>query len=84
MKSSNQKASTTIEPSSFSPTLNSEILVGLVTLPMLVGMVSVRAIAEGLRELGSLSEEIFRGDRLPLLEFSNLPTAKRSDTSYTD
>ncbi|MCY7320509.1 MAG: hypothetical protein LH660_01570 [Phormidesmis sp. CAN_BIN36] len=83
MKSSNQKAST-IEPSSFSPTSDPKVLIGLITLPMLVGMVGVRAIAEGLRELGSLSEEIFRGDRLPLLEFSNLPTAGRSDTSYTD
>ncbi|WP_073069867.1 hypothetical protein [Phormidesmis priestleyi] len=81
MESSDQKVSP-IEPSSFG--LDSEVLIGLVALPVLAGMVGVRALAEGLRELGSLSEEIFRGDRLPILEF-NLPTAERSsDTNYTD
>ena len=84
MESANQKVST-IEPASLSSTSDPKVLIGLVTLPVLIGMVGVRALAEGLRELGSLSEEIFRGDRLPLLEFSNSPTAKPpSDTSYTD
>ena len=69
----------------FKFSLDAKILVGLATVPVLAGMVGVRALAEGLRELGSLSEEIFRGDRLPVLEFSNLPTAKPlSDTNDTD
>ncbi len=66
MESSNQIS--TIEPSGFG--LDPEILIGLAVLPVLAGMVGVRALAEGLRDLGSLSEEIFRGDRLPILEFS--------------
>jgi len=82
MKSSNQKVSA-IEPPGFS--LDSEILVGLVTVPVLAGMLGVRALAKGLRDLGSLSEEIFRGDRLPILEFSEPSTAEPlSDTNYTD
>ncbi len=65
--------------------IESKVLVGLTTLPVLAGMVGVRALSEGLRELGSLSEEIFRGDRLPILDFSTLPTANPlSDTNDTD
>jgi hypothetical protein len=55
-----------------------EILVGLAMVPMLMGMVGVRAIADGLQELGALSEEIFRGDRLPVLDVSNSQTPEVS------
>jgi hypothetical protein len=58
--------------------IDPEILVGLAMVPMLMGMVGVRAIADGLQELGSLSEEIFRGDRLPVLDVSNSQTPEVS------
>jgi hypothetical protein len=44
-----------------------EILVSLGTVPLLVGILGARAIAATLLELGEASEEIFRGDRLPIL-----------------
>jgi hypothetical protein len=50
-----------------------ELLLGLATAPLLVGLVGTKALAEALREIGALSEEIFRGDRLPLLTFPSDP-----------
>ena len=46
-----------------SPNLSLSIL----TLPVLIGMATIEHFHNNLIELGSLSEEIFRGDRLPLL-----------------
>lgn len=39
------------------------------TMPLLLGLVLVDNVTEGLIELGKASEEIFRGDRLPILKF---------------
>ena len=44
--------------------------VSLATMPLLVGVMGGQAIASSLQALGVLSEEIFRGDRLPLLDLS--------------
>lgn len=41
--------------------------VSAVTLPLLGGLVLSRWAMAGLTQLGSASEELFRGDRLPLL-----------------
>ncbi|WP_421654672.1 hypothetical protein [Leptothermofonsia sp. ETS-13] len=53
-----------------------EILISLATGPLLLGLVGGKALLVGLREVGELSEEIFRGDRLPLLNF---PVTSDSD-----
>ena len=37
---------------------------------MLVGLLSARAIAAAMQEMGAASEEIFRGDRLPILKIT--------------
>jgi hypothetical protein len=37
------------------------------TLPFLLGYLGLRLGAKALQELGEASEEIFRGDRLPIL-----------------
>lgn len=58
--------------------IDPEILVGLAVVPVLVSMVGVRAIVDGLQKLGSLSEEIFRGDQLPVLDFSTSQTPEVS------
>ena len=42
--------------------------VSLATLPWLATVVGARALANSLQAAGVLSEEIFRGDRLPLLD----------------
>jgi hypothetical protein len=41
--------------------------VSLLTLPLLGGLVASRWAMAGLIQLGTASEELFRGDRLPLL-----------------
>jgi hypothetical protein len=44
-----------------------EILLSLTTAPFLFGMVAVKSLARRLEEIGQASEEVFRGDRLPVL-----------------
>ncbi|MDJ0578493.1 hypothetical protein [Crocosphaera sp.] len=39
------------------------------TLPVLVGLMMMKTVGQDLLEWGQESEEIFRGDRLPLLNF---------------
>ncbi|MBF2025878.1 MAG: hypothetical protein IGS48_03810 [Oscillatoriales cyanobacterium C42_A2020_001] len=46
-----------------------EILIGLTTAPLVAVLVGSKALAQAVNELGQLSEEVFRGDRLPLLKF---------------
>jgi hypothetical protein len=41
----------------------------LATSPFLLAYFGLRSISEGLIEAGIASEEVFRGDRLPLLNF---------------
>lgn len=60
--------------------VNPEILLGLATLPVLVGIVGVNAIVQSVRELGVLSEEIFRGDRLPILNLSDPPQSSHDQS----
>ena len=47
----------------------SDILLSLVALPMLGGLVAAGAAAEFVASIGIESEEVFRGSRLPLLNF---------------
>lgn len=56
-----------------------QILLSVATVPLLVALVSSKALAEGVRELGLLSEEIFRGDRLPVLNFPSATQANPDD-----
>jgi hypothetical protein len=43
--------------------------VSLATVPLLLGILAAHSLAENLKELGQASEEIFRGERLPILNF---------------
>jgi hypothetical protein len=47
----------------------SDILLSLLTLPMLGGLVAAGAAAEFLASISIESEEVFRGSRLPVLNF---------------
>ncbi|NEP83606.1 MAG: hypothetical protein F6K17_11840 [Okeania sp. SIO3C4] len=49
--------------------ISSDILLSLATGPVLLGLLGNKAINELLPEIGLYSEEIFRGDRLPMLNF---------------
>jgi hypothetical protein len=47
-----------------------QLLLSLSTAPLLLLLVSGKALAKAMNELGQASEEIFRGDRLPILHIS--------------
>jgi hypothetical protein len=49
--------------------MNSHVCLSFVTFPILVGLGLSRPLTEGIIELGRLSEEVFRGDRLLILPF---------------
>ncbi len=46
-----------------------EILLQLSTGPVLLALLGGKAAAETLQAIGEASEEVFRGDRLPILKF---------------
>ena len=52
-----------------SPQISSELLLSLATGPMIFGVLASRALGELIPAIGEYSEEIFRGDRLPMLNF---------------
>jgi len=56
------------------PLIPAELLLSLTATPFLAGLVVARASLETVQEFGKLSEEMFRGDRLPLL-----PSPETSD-----
>ena len=47
-----------------------ELLLSLSTAPLLLILIGSRAVAVLMREMGQTSEELFRGDRLPILKIS--------------
>jgi len=51
-----------------------EIVIGLVTAPMLVALVGSRVASNALQDIGRWSEELFRGDRLPSLNPPTTPS----------
>lgn len=61
--------------------LTIEVLIGLATGPVLVALVGSKVLAGAVCELGQMSEEFFRGDRLPLLKFppTSDPTTRIPD-----
>jgi hypothetical protein len=44
-----------------------DLLISVATGPVLLALIGGRVLANVLQELGQASEEIFRGDRLPVL-----------------
>lgn len=63
--------------------ISSSFLLGLATAPLLVGLLASKALAELMQNVGQTSEEVFRGDRLPVLDFST-PTADASNSDPVD
>jgi hypothetical protein len=60
-----------------------DLLVSVATVPMVLGLVGTRVLFQVTQQLGQLSEEMFRGDRLPLLKFPN-HSSPSIDTGDTD
>ena len=69
MPSENQDLLKTQTPNSPKLPIPSDILLSLVALPMLGGLVVAKAAAEFVASIGIESEEVFRGSRLPVLNF---------------
>ena len=63
---------------SSAPVVSPSLLVSIAATPWLVAIITINAASGLLEQLGLASEEIFRGDRLPVL---HLPV---SETSSTD
>jgi hypothetical protein len=51
--------------------LDPDIALSLATIPALAIFIGGNAIAQSLQELGTMSEELFRGDRLPEIDLSD-------------
>lgn len=47
--------------------IDSKLLISVLTPSVLLGITLMRAIGQGFGQIGEMSEEIFRGERLPLL-----------------
>lgn len=56
--------------------VSTDILLSLTTIPLLIGVLGMKAAADFLQTVGQASEEIFRGDRLPVL---NQPSASEDE-----
>jgi hypothetical protein len=69
--------SMSVSSTSIPPNLikSSSTLVSLAVTPGLLTILTIRATGELLEQLGAISEEIFRGDRLPLLHLPASETA---------
>ncbi|WP_008319067.1 hypothetical protein [Leptolyngbya sp. PCC 6406] len=48
-----------------------DMVVSMMTGSLLLGLLGTRAIASSLTQLGIASEELFRGERLPVLTLSD-------------
>lgn len=70
MESSNSPANPLPSPK---PVVPVDLLISLATVPLVVGLVGTQALTQMAQELGQWSEEVFRGDRLPLLKFPSQP-----------
>jgi hypothetical protein len=49
--------------------ISSELLITFLTPPFLGALLGGKAVGELLQSMGQASEEVFRGDRLPVLNF---------------
>ncbi|NJO80254.1 MAG: hypothetical protein HC827_18270 [Cyanobacteria bacterium RM1_2_2] len=56
--------------SNSSSQVSTDLLLSFSTVPLLLILVGSRAIAAAMKEMGQSSEELFRGDRLPILKIS--------------
>jgi hypothetical protein len=53
----------------------SDMLLSLATVPVLLGLWGEKALTSLMRDIGEASEEVFRGQRLPVLNFPTAPAA---------
>lgn len=71
MTLTNQKSPKPVAAQSSSSPIPTEFFLSLATAPMLLGILSAQAVFSWLQTAGIASEEVFRGDRLPILHVPN-------------
>lgn len=69
MPSENQDLPKPQTPNTPKLPIPSDILLSIAALPMLGGLLAAKAAAEFVSSIGIESEEVFRGSRLPVLNF---------------
>lgn len=69
MPSENQDLPKTETPQGHNCLIPSDFVLSLLALPLLGGLLAAKATAEFVSSIGIESEEVFRGSRLPLLNF---------------
>ncbi len=75
------EASDTKASASAVPLVSPAFLLSLATAPVLLALVGGKALTKAVYELSVFSEEIFRGDRLPVLHFPSTPASNPDDTA---
>jgi hypothetical protein len=58
-----------------------DLLLQVGTASLLVGLIGGKAVTEAAKAIGQASEELFRGDRLPVLPFPETETASESNSA---
>ncbi|MEQ8752263.1 MAG: hypothetical protein RID09_01940 [Coleofasciculus sp. G1-WW12-02] len=79
MASVNQNPQVKVNPLPESVKHSAELFLSLATGPMLVGVISLNRIGSWLQQVGEASEEVFRGERLPILPFPDTPPSSSND-----
>ncbi|MGE5660364.1 MAG: hypothetical protein ACM37W_27555 [Actinomycetota bacterium] len=78
MESSRQNLRDPQTPNSPNLKIAADLILSMTAVPLLLGLCAAKAGSQFLQTLGSDSEEVFRGDRLPLLNFPH-PEAPKSN-----
>lgn len=60
-------------------TIPNDLVLQVGTASLLVGLIGSKAVAQAAKAIGQASEEVFRGDRLPILPFPDTETASETN-----
>lgn len=52
--------------------LAGDVFIGIATIPLLAGLLAIRTGGELMKKAGVASEDIFQGDRLPILKQTSI------------
>jgi hypothetical protein len=77
MESSNKSSSLPRNPVDW---MTTDLLLSLATVPALLALVGAKSLSKTIQDVGVLSEELFRGDRLPLLNMPELRSTAVGDS----
>jgi hypothetical protein len=73
------KETNTSLPTALFHLLSPDLLLGLATGSVLIGVLTARKAGQAIQAVGQLSEEVFRGDRLPPLDFPQTEHPQSAD-----